>query len=117
MPRGPARPWRALKQPVLDSHIAASINAKDMHPETGYYGELVYTGCKSEQRASEIKQALFRAAKRQGVSITAKVEKSGSEWQVRFTVINKAHARRFVVSKYGTDRNAWPYNPRRRDAA
>lgn len=114
MPRGPAPGWRARKPPFLDSHILASAQAADMNPETGHYGELVYTGCKTRERAAEIKQALFRAAKRQGYSVTAEIEKKRGEFQVRFTAIDKKLARRYIIEKYGSDRSAWPYNPRRK---
>jgi hypothetical protein len=85
-----------------------------MNPETGHYGELIYAGCATKERAAEIKQALYRAAKRQGFSLTTKIEKSGKEWDVRYTAIDKAVARRYVVERYGSDRAAWPYNPRKR---
>lgn len=114
MPRGPAPGWRARKPPLLDAHILASVNAAEMNAENGFHGELLYTGCKTKERADEVKRALYRAAKRQGYSVTAKVEKHGAEFQVRFTAINKEAARRFVVEKYGPDRTAWPYNPRKR---
>jgi hypothetical protein len=114
MPRGPAPGWRARKPPFLDEHILASVNAAVMDEETGRYAELLYTGCTTQARAKEIQQALFRAAKRQGYSLTAKIEKSGKEYNVRFTAVSKAHARRYVIEKYGSDRSAWPYNPRKR---
>lgn len=114
MPRGPAPQWRARKPPLLDDHILASMS-QPMNEETGFYGALVYTGCKDENRAIEIKQALYRAAKRQGVSLVTQIMSSGKEYQVRFVAINKSHGRRHLVKTYGTDRSAWPYDPRKRD--
>ena len=46
VPRGPAPGWRARKQPVLDSHILAAVNAAGgvgKH-NAGHYGELVIDG-------------------------------------------------------------------------
>lgn len=114
MPRGPAPAWRGRKEPLLDSYILASVSASPVNPDNGHYGELVYAGCETRERAEEIKRALFRAAKRQGYSVTAKVEKRLRTFRVRFTAIDKAAARRHVIEKYGTDRSLWPYNPRMR---
>ena len=83
--------------------------------EQGHYGELVYTGCKTRERATEIRRALFRAAKRLNYSMHAEIENRGREFQVRYHAIDKAHARRWLVQTYGTDRSAWPYNPRSRN--
>jgi hypothetical protein len=114
MPRGPAPAWKARKEPLLDDHVLASVSAAEMNAENGRYGELIYAGCPDEERALEIKRALFRAAKRQGYSISAHVEKAGQAYQVRFVAIDKLAARRYIVEKYGPDRTAWPYNPRQR---
>lgn len=106
MARGPERPWRAQKGPLLDAHILASI----------YRGELVETGDQplTEEAALEIKRALYRAARRQGYSVTADVETDPAtgRLQVRFRAMTKAEARAFVIAKYGPDRSKWPYNPR-----
>ena len=114
MARGPAPAWRARKPPFLDAEILASVSHCEMDTETGKYGTLVYAGCESGDRAKEIIRALHRAAQRQGYSVHCEVKKSGRIHDVHFVAIDKATARRYVVSKYGTDRNAWPYNPRRR---
>jgi len=113
MPRGPSPSWRQRKPPLLDSHILASVADGTVNDE-GQYSVLVYTGCETRERALEIKRALFRAAKRQGVSVTAKVEKHGKEFAVRFRAIDKATARKYVIERYGPDRSLWPYNPRKR---
>ena len=73
MPRGPAPQWKRLKEPLLDEHVKASINAVDGNPdsETGHYGTLHITGIDSRERAKELHQALFRAASRQKVWVPA----------------------------------------------
>lgn len=106
MARGPERPWRAQRGPLLDGHVLASVQ----------HGELVETGDQAltEETALEIKRALFRAARRQGLSVTATVETDPAtgRFQVRFRSFTKAQARAYMIAKYGPDRTAWPYNPR-----
>lgn len=123
MPRGPAPSWRARKEPLLDAEILASVAAgsaggHEHGPGNGRFGELVYTGCQNKDQAQDIKRALFRAAKRQGVSLTlARIERRGRGYVVRFAAGCKTCGQQYVVSRYGPDRSAWPYNPRRRGAA
>lgn len=109
MPRGPERPWRAQRGPHLDGHILAAAA----------HGELVENEIEPGQAmdaetATALKQALYRAARRQGYSLSATVEKSSTGYQVRFKVFNKAEARAYMIAKYGADRSKWPYNPRAR---
>jgi hypothetical protein len=115
MPRGAAPPWRARKEPILDNHLHASVTqAGGVHDERGHYAELVYAGCESRERAKEIVRALHRSAYHLGVSVTAKPEKSGDTWSVRYKAINKEHAKAYVLGTYGSDRSKWPYDPRRK---
>lgn len=117
MPRSAAPPWRRRREPVLDHLLHASVAQVNgvHHPETGHYGELVYTGIENRERAVEIKRALFRAGKHTGHSVSAKVEKTGEEYQVRFKAIDKTKAKEYVLTRYGPDRSKWPYSPRRGD--
>lgn len=105
-----------LKEPIMDEHVRASVAAVEaFDPETGHYGTLHYVGCPTKERAAEIKQGLFRAAKRIGVSMSATVVKAGDgTWTVEFRAIDKAKAREHVLAKYGSDRSKWPYDPRAR---
>ena len=116
MPRGPAPQWTRRLEPILDSHVQASIDAVNniFDPETGHYGTLIYKGCADRERAKEIVRALHRSAKHLKVSMSASIKKRGDEFDVHFSAINKAHARAYVVAKYGTDRSKWPYNPRQK---
>lgn len=116
MPRAGAPEWRRRKEPVLDHLLIASVSqVNGVHNAEGHYGELVYAGCESKTRADEIKRALYRAGKHTGHSVHAKVEKHGSEWQVRFKAIDKTMARKYMLSHYGDDRTKWPYSPWRHD--
>jgi hypothetical protein len=117
VPRGPAPQWKRLKEPLLDEHVKASVNAVDGIPdsETGWYGTLHIADIESRERAKELKQALFRAAKRQGVSMNAEIKDAvDGTLYIEFRAISKAHARAFIIKKYGPDRSKWPYDPRRK---
>lgn len=116
MPRAAAPEWRRRKEPVLDHLLIASVQqANGVHNEEGHYGELVYTGIETKIRANEIKRALFRAGKYTGHSVSAKVEKNGNQWLVRFKAIDKTMAKKYMLTKYGEDRTKWPYSPWRKD--
>jgi hypothetical protein len=95
-------------------YMAASVNHGAMDETTGRYTELVVTGVKDRERAETIRRGLFNAACHHKVSVTVKIESTGREYRVRFTAINKAHAKRYILNKYGPDRSAWPYDPRRK---
>ncbi len=117
MARGPQRPWRAQREPLLDTHIDASI-AGGQDPATLHYAELTEDeingqAIRDAEVARELKAALYRAARRRNVSLAATVEKRGDgTYQVRFKAIDKAAARAYMIRRYGPDRTKWPYNPR-----
>lgn len=126
MPRGPAPAWRQRKPPVLDSYVLASVEQAgglDKHNAEGHYGELVIDGLKDRDEAQEYSRALYRSAhylNRTGaaaVSMSAKIERDGDGWRIRFKAISKAHARAYVLKTYGNDRTKWAYNPRNKGAA
>lgn len=117
MPRGGIPDYRRRKEPVLDEHLRASVGAGDMDETTGHYPQLIYAGITSKERAQEIKRALYRSGKHVGVSVHAEIEcPVPGKYQVRYRAINKAHARKFILERYGPDRSAWPYDPRRRNS-
>lgn len=125
MPRSAAPQWRQRKEPVLDHYVLASVDQAGglgkHHPETGHYAELVIRGLTSREQAQEYVRALNRAAlwlhRNRGaeVSMSAKIERSGGSYLIRFHAIDKTIARAHVMKKYGTDRSKWPYDPRRRN--
>lgn len=118
MPRSAAPEWRRRKEPILDHLLHASVAQVNgvYHPVTGHYGELVYTGIDTKERAAEIKRALFRSGKHTGHSVSAKVEKAGEGYLVRFKAIDKNMARKYILDHYGDDRSKWPYSPFKRDS-
>lgn len=85
-----------------------------MDETNGHYTELVYGGIGDMDRARRIKCNLYNAAKHLGYSMTATIETAGREYQVRYKAISKQHARAYILSKYGKDRSAWPYDPRKK---
>ena len=126
MARSPAPEWRKRKEPVLDDWVLASIHQSGglgrHHPETGHYGELVITDLADRDEAAEYVRALNRAALHlhrhqiADVGMSAKVERSGERYQIRFKAVDKTLARKHVLERYGPDRSKWPYDPRRRNA-
>lgn len=119
MPRGPAPQWTRRKEPILDDYVRASVSqANGIHNEVGHYATLHYVGCPTRERATEIKQALFRAAKHCGYSMSAQIVKDADgSFRVTFRAVDKQLARKYVLEKYGPDRSKWPYDPRRKGAA
>jgi hypothetical protein len=127
MPRGPAPQWRARKEPVADDYLMASVNQAggqgSHHPETGFYAELILRGLADRAEAEEWRRALHRAARyldKWGIcpiGVTAKIERAGGGYLVRFKAVDKKIAQGYVVRVYGPDPSAWPYHARRRGAS
>ena len=118
MPRGALPEYRRRKEPVLDDHLRASVERANgtPDPETGKYATLIYAGCESRERAKEIVRALYRSARYVKVSVATVIHPANDgTFNVEFTAINKAHARKYVLEKYGTDRSKWAYDPRARN--
>lgn len=122
MPRGPSPVWKQRKEPILDAHVLASINQAGgkYDPETGHYAVIRYTGCDTRERAAEIKRALHRSAmylhrhKIASVGMHAEIIREGDTFTVEYRAVDKTMARKYVVEKYGTDPNKYPYFARRK---
>jgi hypothetical protein len=127
MPRGDRPEWTRRKEPVADDYVMASVNQSGgpgMHePESGHYAELLLGGLKDRDEAKEWTRALFRSAhwltrhKVADVSVSTKIERSGTGYRIRYKAIDKTRARAHVLERYGEDRSLWPYDPRRRIAS
>jgi hypothetical protein len=113
-------PGRRRLEPILDDLVKASVTSgKEIHPpgqhvyEKRFHGDLVYAGCESRARATEIKNALHRAAKHCGVSMNCDIVKQpdGKTYNVNFRAICKECSRHYMTETYGTDISKWPYNP------
>lgn len=107
--------WTRRKEPILDDYLRASIDQANgqYDPETGHYATLHYVGCESRERAKEISQGLYRAARHVKCSVQATVlPADDGTYTVEFRAIDKSMARKYVLQKYGTNRANWPYDPR-----
>jgi hypothetical protein len=126
MPRGPAPQWRARKQPVADDWLLASVSQAGGHGqhdgETGFYADLVMRDLADRPEAEEWKRALHRSAvylHKWGladIGVSAKIERSGGGYIIRYRAVNKQHAQSYVVRTYGPDPARWPYWARGRAA-
>lgn len=125
MPRGPAPPWRARKQPVSDEYILAAVEQAgglgSHHPQTGHYATLVIRGLADRDEAREWKLSLFRCAHWLSrhdiapVSISqCTIERDGAGYKITFRVTDKTIARKHQLETHGADRSKWAYDPRRR---
>jgi hypothetical protein len=124
MPRGPTPAWRTRKEPISDDYILAAVSQAGgpgkHHPETGLYATLIIRGLKDRDEAGEWDRSLYRCAlwltrnRNADLSVSTSIKKSGDGYLIEFSVFNKTHGRAYLMSKHGTDRNKWPYDPRRR---
>ena len=81
-------------------------------PESGHYAEVVLNGMHSVDHAREIQRALYRSARYMKVSLAAKPERSpDGGWQIRFTAINKEHARAYIENLRATAPHKVAYDP------
>ena len=118
MPKGPPPAWS--KRDCSFDHLVTAALAK------GYGVVLKYTGIESEDRAHQIRRGIYRCARHRGVSADAgkSVTTSGDEMGVRravdgtftlkYRLFDKRAARKAHITRNGTDRSAWSYNPRRK---
>lgn len=126
MPRGAAPAWRARKEPVADDWLLASVNQAGglgkHHPETGHYKHLVMRGLASREEAQAWKQALHRSAVYlhkwhiADVGVSAKIERAGKGYIIKYFAVNKSHAQAHIIKTYGADPARWPYHARGRAA-
>lgn len=125
MPRGAAPQWRARKQPVADAHVLASVQQAggQYDPATGFYTWITVRFGPNED-PQEWHQALRRAARylhangiaNIGIHIEPKrgTKRDAKGRYIRYVAVNKAHTYQYMLTKYGSDRSKWPYDPRRR---
>jgi hypothetical protein len=110
MPRGPAPSWTAAAPHTIEARPKVEAAVK-----IGYDVELTWAGIPTRDRAVQCKRGLHNAARlhKPQVSLSGQIEPDGNgAWRIRFKVHDKRKARAFIVAKHGTDRAAWPYNPR-----
>jgi hypothetical protein len=118
VPKGPPPRW-AQRDCRFDHLVRAAVGQ-------GYGVVVVYRGITSLDRAHDIRRGVYRCARHRGISADAGpagqlaageemgVRKAGRGYELWFRVWPKNDARRRHIRRYGTDRQRWPYNPRRR---
>lgn len=116
MPKAPP-PSRNQRDCRFDQFVAAAL-------AQGHGKVLVYNGIDTEERAHEVRKGLYRCAKHRGVTIEAGTVRlaSGDEmgvhavaggYEVRYRTWPKSAGRAHLLRQHGSDRTAWPYDPRR----
>ena len=91
----------------------------------GFGREMKLDGIETYDRADDIRRGIYRCARHRKVSadagpsrvVTGKdemgIHKAGKTYTLRFRLWDKRGARKRHLERYGTDRAAWPYDPRR----
>lgn len=106
MPKGPPPQWKR-RDCRFDHIVAAGLKRP--------FGEvLVYGGIDDEARAKDVFSGVRRCGQHRGYSVAAWITRDAAgKYEVRFRLFEKNAGRAHVLSKYGTDRQQWKYNPRR----
>jgi hypothetical protein len=90
----------------------------------GFGVVLVYDGIETEERGHEIRRGIYRCAKHRDVSAEAGparlvtgeemgLHANGKGYRLLFRLWSKTSGRKRLLDRHGTDRAAWPYDPRR----
>jgi hypothetical protein len=115
--KGPPPSW-SRRDCRFDNLVVAAIGK-------GYGHVLRLTGIESLERAHDVRRGIYRCAKHRGVTADAGpgshlvsgdemgVHATGKTFELRFRVWSKRDARKRHLQRYGADRSAWPYDPRR----
>jgi hypothetical protein len=103
----------------MDHLVKAAVDA-------GWGQVLVYQGIETIERAQEIRRGIYRCAKHRNISaeagtvaLAAEEEQMGlhrtrdGTYTIKYRVWTKAQARKAHLARFGPDRSAWPYDPRR----
>jgi hypothetical protein len=125
MAKGPPPAWTS-KDCRFDHVVAAAI-------EQGHGKPLTYTGIETPERAKDIKNGFYRCCRHRQISGWVEWIHSGrtttksAEWppdkqpdgtySLTLNISTKSQGRKRHIAKYGTDRQQWPYNPRRGKSA
>lgn len=117
MPKGPPPGW-SRRDCRFDNLVTAAV-AK------GFGREMVYSGVTTIDRAHDIRRGIYRCAGHRGLTAQAGpssrlagdgemgVRKTGRTYEVRYRIWPKTSGRKMILQQYGSDRSAWPYDPRR----
>lgn len=118
MGKGPPPLWNR-RDCRFDHLVGAAADA-------GWGQVMVYRGIEGIDRAQDIRRGIYRCARHRQISADAgtvalaaaddamglRRERDGT-YTLRFRVFPKTQARKSHLARHGTDRAAWPYDPRR----
>lgn len=118
MPKGPPPQWNR-RDCRYDHLVQAAVDA-------GYGKMLVYSGIEDIDRAQDIRRGIYRCARHREIAAEAGtvalmdddtmmgLSRAGDgTYTLRFRVWSKTQARKAHLQRHGSDRSAWPYDPRR----
>lgn len=109
MARGPKKQWRQVLPHTENAFpwVRAALKA-------GYDVELKIADVTADEMPN-FRRGLFNAAGHLGVSLHCHIAKQDDgQYCLTYAVHRKNSGRRHVLEKHGTERTAWPYNPRAR---
>ena len=122
MGKGPPPAWN--RRDCRFDHLVAAAISK------GYGVILKYTGIEDLDRAHDIRRGIYRCAKHRGLTADAGpsgqlvddaeqmgVRKIRGKYELWYRIWDKRTGRKRHLERHGTDRSAWPYDPRRRATA
>lgn len=118
MPKGPPPQWRR-RDCSFDHLVSAAVDA-------GWGQVLVYGGIEEIERAQAIRRGIYRCARHREISADAgtvalaaeddqmglRRERDGT-YTLKYRVWTRSQARKAHLQRFGPDRSAWPYDPRR----
>lgn len=118
MPKGSPPQWNR-RDCSFDHLVQAALDA-------GHGTVLVYRGIEDIDRAQHIRRGVYRCAGHRKITADAGTvalasddesmglrRESDGTYTLRFRVWTKTQARKAHLQRHGTDRSAWPYDPRR----
>lgn len=118
MPKGPPPQWNR-RDCTFDHLVQAGVDA-------GYGQVLVYRGIEDIERAQAIRRGVYRCARHREISAEAGTvalmddgdmmglhRESDGTYTLKYRVWSKSQAKKAHLARYGPDRSAWPWDPRR----
>lgn len=118
MPKGSPPRWNR-RDCSFDHLVQAAVDA-------GWGQVMVYRGIETIERAQSIRRGVYRCARHREITADAgtvalagddesmglRREKDGT-YTLKYRVWTKSQARKAHLARFGPDRSAWPYDPRR----
>lgn len=122
MAKGPPPAWN--RRDCSFDHLVQAAVVK------GFGRVMVYSGIPDIERAHHIRRGIYRCAGHRGFTAEAGpsgrlatgdemgIRKTrGDTYELRYRIHRKRSGKKSVLDRYGPDRSAWPYDPRRRATA